>query len=120
MLQLRNKTARLLPDCRYDATLQNILIRLYQRLDRISKRILDIETQFDSLRTVGAKNVMTLREFTEKQLSDRRTDDEKADSTHRRTAAMEEAGLLGPASLNHTACRQISISVAMLERTHVV
>ena len=64
---------------------QELLLRLRERLQQIKRRLIDIEARVDALRTT--EKAVTLREFTEKQLNGKRSDDQKTYASHPRTAA---------------------------------
>jgi hypothetical protein len=64
-----------------------LLVQLRQRLHNIKNRLLEIEAQYDALDTAaGASKPMTLREFTEKKLNDKNTDNQKAEPSSPRAA----------------------------------
>jgi len=63
---------------------QEILLRIRERLQQIKRRLLDIEARVDALRTTD--KAVTLREFTEKQLNGKRSDDQETYASHPRTA----------------------------------
>ena len=64
---------------------RELLRRLREGLQQIKRRLIDIEARIDALRTT--EKAVTLREFTEKQLNDKRTDDQETYASHPRTAA---------------------------------
>ena len=64
---------------------RELLRRLREGLQQIKRRLIDIEARVDALRTT--EKAVTLREFTEKQLNGKRTDDQETYASHPRTAA---------------------------------
>jgi hypothetical protein len=64
---------------------QELLRRLRERLQQIKRQMTDIGARVDALRTT--EKAVTLREFTEKQLNGKRSDDQETYASRPRTAA---------------------------------
>ena len=64
-----------------------LMVQLRQHLQNIKNRLLEIEAQCNTLDTAAVANkAMTLREFTEKKLNDKNTDNQKAEPSTPRAA----------------------------------
>ena len=69
---------------------QELLLRLRERLQQIKRRLIDIEARVDALRTT--EKAVT-REFTEKQLNGKRSDDQETYASHQCQRSLWQAGL---------------------------
>jgi hypothetical protein len=66
---------------------RGLLVQLRWHLNQIENRLIDIEVRLATLGGDVANKPVTLREFTEKQLNDKISDDQKTNPSSPRAAA---------------------------------